>query len=75
MNENHTCLLSDQRVVPNKRHVFLIVRMAIDPQGQLVSGTLVDPQGTTIGFFRQLPELLPLLEVWWPVVTVTVGKG
>ncbi|MEZ4732285.1 MAG: hypothetical protein R3E79_34670 [Caldilineaceae bacterium] len=74
MNANQSCLLPDQRAVPNTRHVFLIIRMAIDPQGQLAGGTLVDAQGVTLGCFRQWADLLPLLDAWWQVVTATVGK-
>ncbi|MEZ4868039.1 MAG: hypothetical protein R3C14_42315 [Caldilineaceae bacterium] len=75
MNNNHNRLLIDKKVLLNKRHVFLVVRMVIAPQGCLDSGTIVDAQGEIVGRFHRLPEAIPLIEGWLASVTTATRRS
>ena len=48
----------------NKRHITLILRLAIDKDDQLVYGELVDLGGVSIGRFVEWPKLAQVIQTW-----------
>ena len=48
----------------DKRHITLILRLAIDKDDQLVYGELVDLRGVSIGRFVEWPKLAQIIQTW-----------
>ena len=48
----------------DKRHITLILRLAIDKDDQLVYGELVDLGGVAIGRFVEWPKLAQIIQTW-----------
>ncbi|HRQ40323.1 MAG TPA: hypothetical protein PLD25_20620 [Chloroflexota bacterium] len=48
----------------DKRHMTLILRLAIDKENQLVHGELVNLRGVVIGRFMEWPKLTQMIQTW-----------
>lgn len=48
----------------DKRHIILILRLAIDEDEQLMYGEIVELGGTIIGRFMEWPKLPEVLQTW-----------
>ncbi len=48
----------------DKRHITLILRLAIDRDTQLVYGELVNLEGVSIGRFMEWPKFTEVLQAW-----------
>ena len=49
----------------DKRHITLILRLAIDKDAQLVYGELVNLEGVSIGHFMEWPKLTEVIQTWF----------
>lgn len=48
----------------NKRYRSVVIRLLVDPCGQVQQGEVVNLNSQSIGYFRLLAELPPLLAAW-----------
>ena len=48
----------------DKRHVTLILRLAIDKDGRLARGELINLSGVVMGRFIEWPKLTQMIQAW-----------